>query len=610
MNTELELIFQCEEQGIEAEKITVFDRPLEKGEEQEVCEGRILLHNICRGDVYSYKLETQGCYIVTGTVLFSGEDLEEGRRVIRYSMEKRAAGCCEAFAVSRWTEPVENRLFCNEELSGTDLSLNTPFFASDRKGKGSHQFTSPGEASAWLKDLCAASPFLRLFFLDEEEHCPAVVCTKENLKACKTAEDFARVLKDSSRLNVLYQAQVHGNEPASGEGALAVAAALAENPELTEKLNLVMIPYVNRSGTEQFSRWENETLDLNRDALLLRSPATAAVHRIFSRIMPEVFIDGHEFSGRKRQVKLTEGGYVLDSLDDVLLSCLDHLNREPEIFPAENRIMLQTLTQLREKGFRSFVYPGSWAANTSCGYARMMNTLAFLVETNGIKRGAQNFRRRVVSQRETVMLLLSACAARHKELKDLVRTARCSLAEKGSTYNEENCFVLAHETRTDESFVMERKGFGFDGTPLKEGRVQKVFNRAEPVRSRPKPTAYILSRGACETDHAGRILTANGAECFELKPGAAAKVVDAAGRLSERVFAKGAWVFAMDQPAANVIAASLEPDLGDVSERNGSFVQAGILKEEQVFRSFEDCPGKNLRKGIKSGKNPERRNRY
>ena len=312
MNTELELIFQSEGQGAEAEKITVFDQPLERGAEQEACEGRLLLYNICQGDVYSYKLETQECYIVTGTLLFSEEDLAKGKRVIRYSMESRADGGCQPFIISRWTDRVENELFRSETLSGADLSLNTPFFTSDRKGKGSHQFTSPGEASAWLKGLCAASPFLRLFFLDEEEHCPAVVYSKENLKNCKTAEDFVRVLRDSCRLNVLYQAQVHGNEPASGEGALAVAASLAENPELREKLNLVMIPYVNRSGTEQFSRWENETLDLNRDALLLRSPATAAVHRIFSGIMPEVFIDGHEFSGRKRQVKLTEKGYVLD----------------------------------------------------------------------------------------------------------------------------------------------------------------------------------------------------------------------------------------------------------------------------------------------------------
>ena len=228
-----------------------------------------------------------------------------------------------------------------------------------------------------------------------------MIFTKEPLDDAETLDEALQRLAAGGRLKALYQAQLHGNEPAAGEGALAAVQKLAEIYDggldsrssarkkncgktagaeksscdmtecggiLTEAMDIVIIPFANENGSREFSRWETvcggencageiaasgsdngencvkeasaernraseigvsgsdgEKLDLNRDALLLRSEVTRAIHRIFCVLMPEIFIDAHEFSGRKRQVHEENGHYILDSLDDIQITCVDHL---------------------------------------------------------------------------------------------------------------------------------------------------------------------------------------------------------------------------------------------------------------------------------------------
>lgn len=710
------LIFQAED-GFCAEKITVYKGPLEKGEAFEAAEvkdalseagsagkalserfgmktalpefsaakesflqgtdaeefsaeakaAEVFLTEAAAGSVYSYKLDLEGCYVYTGVVAFTAEDAANGVKIIPYHMEKRRESGFEAVFVSQWTEEVETGCFNPEQLRGFDKRVpDTPAFSED---KAAHQFTSAEEALAFLKKICAAYSGVYLYELKEQGGCPVVIFTKEHLDDAETLDEALQRLAADGRLKALYQAQLHGNEPAAGEGALAAVQKLAEIYDgglysrssvrkkscgktagaeksscdmtecggiLAEAMDIVIIPFANENGSREFSRWETvcggencageiavsgsdngencvkeasaernraseigvsgsdgEKLDLNRDALLLRSEVTRAVHRIFCVLMPEIFIDAHEFSGRKRQVYEENGHYILDSLDDIQITCVDHLNRDRRIFELENQIMLDTIDSLSEKGFRSFFFPGSFSQNTSCGYARLMYALTFLVESNGIRRGKIHYGRRVLSQREAVLSILFQAAAKADTIREQVDAARKDFVKRGGVFDEEDIFVL--EQKTDQSRGVERprKSFDFAGNPIDADRRVFICNRGEAVRGRIRPAAYILPKDCPGAEKAAEILSANGAVYEELEAGKSVcverylyngeKIVQSCAE--NRTFEAGAYVFSLQQMAANVISASLEPDLGDVTERNGSFLQAGIL-----HRDGDVCP--------------------
>lgn len=668
----IRLIFKAED-GFCAEKITVYKGPLEKGEAFEAEEVKellseekteeVFLPEASSGSVYSYKLDSEGCYVYTGVVFLNDADAAKGIKVIPYHMDKRRESGFEAVFVSQWTEEVENGCFAMENLQGCDRSVpNTPAFS---KEKAAHQFTSAEESFGFLKKICASYSGVYLYELKERSGCPVVIFTKELLDDAGTLDEALQGLVDDGRLKALYQAQLHGNEPAAGEGALAAVQKLAEiydgglysrsfarkknwiktagteesfcdmtaySGDLAERMDIVIVPFANVTGSREFSRWETvcgrgtreetvawgtwpeeavaerkctseigvgksddgqtrgseacKKLDLNRDALLLRSEVTRAVHRIFCTLMPEIFIDAHEFSGRKRQVHEENGQYILDSLDDIQITCVDHLNRDSRIFELENEIMLDSIDSLSEKGFRSFFFPGSFSQNTSCGYARLMYALTFLVESNGIRRGKLHYARRVVSQREAVLAILFKAAAKADTIREQVDAARRDFVKRGSVFDEQDLFIL--EQKTDESRGVERqrKSFDFAGNLIDANRRVLICNRGETVRGRIRPAAYILPKDCPGSERAVEILSANGAVYEELEAG---ETICAERYLREgekfvqscaenRIFEAGAYVFSLQQMAANVISASLEPDLGDVTERNGSFLQAGILQ--------------------------------
>jgi len=584
MKNGIELIFKNCIESERAESITVYEGPLEKGDPAEAVDSALFLEGAAAGDVYSYKLDRQGFYVYTGVVEFTEVDEAAGRREILYRLDRRRKTGYEAVFVSRWTDEVEDGgLFSLDGLNVDGKAPDTPGFTGD---KGLHQFASMGEVRVFLRELCGKAPNLTLFSLDEggeNKRCPVVIGSEADLSGEVSLKAALEKLKRRDTMKVLYQAQVHGNEPASGEGALAVLKYFAENgavlENLCKKMDFIVIPRVNIDGSSIFSRWQKEKLDLNRDALLLRAPVTRAIHHIFNVLRPEVFIDGHEFSGRKRQTKACGKGYILDSLDDILITCVDHLNRDGRIFEIENGIMLDTVDFLREEGFRSFFFPGSFAVNTYCGYARQLHCLSFLVESNGIRRGKLNFARRVLSQREAVLHILQKSAEQADLIRKTAAETRSAFIERGVEFDRSSLFVLEQKTKEEDGIARPRKSFDFRGRLLGgEDRQDVIFNRGEVVRKIARPAAYLIPETAKGAARAVEILSANGVQWYRNET--------------------GDYVFPMNQFAANLIAASLEPELGDVTPRNGSFVQAEILGEDgkdpvkRIMRNADETQNK------------------
>lgn len=149
------------------------------------------------------------------------EDIRTGQKNISYTLDRRAGEGYEAKTVYRWPEVFEEKLFDAGGLTGVDRSLlDTPAFNAE---KAAHQFTSIEEGCEYLRNLCNESSRAYLYYLEENSLCPVVILTGQNLDGADTLDQAIVKLSKDKKMKVMYQAQIHGNEPASGEGLLRYA---------------------------------------------------------------------------------------------------------------------------------------------------------------------------------------------------------------------------------------------------------------------------------------------------------------------------------------------------------------------------------------------------
>ena len=111
--------------------------------------------------------------------------------------------------------------------------------------------------------------------------------------------------KTNSSIKVLLFAQQHGNEPSGKEAALLLLKELASEKqnELFKNLDLYIIPCLNPDGSEAGTRNNANNADINRDHLILTQPEIISLHKIFTKINPEVTLDIHEFSAYRKEFR-------------------------------------------------------------------------------------------------------------------------------------------------------------------------------------------------------------------------------------------------------------------------------------------------------------------
>ena len=569
-------------------EITLFFTPDAKGNGMTVENGRITLQNVQEGDVFSYKVAAPSCYTVTTSFTIDTWDLMRQSKRIVIERPHRSGLGYEPTQLHSWGEAVEEALFDKKSLRSVDFGLlDTPAF---RASKAANAFTTVSEGTSYLDQLSHSSDKAHLYFLDSGRTWPVALFTDTDLSNAATLEEALALMASDGKLKVLYQAQIHGNEPAAGEGALTVAKSLARDSEgYLSNMDVVIVPYVNQYGAERFVRGGDAGgLNLNRDSLALRSGSMKRLHDLYNQLMPEVFIDGHEFGSISSSIGQTDDGFYFKWQDDIQVTCVNNLNRQADLFDQELKIVKNTLSALRDKGFRTFMYKPSCNNTTSCNYARLRNSYTFLLESNGIGLGKNHFDRRVLSHHEAVSSILKQVSDESQTIQQKVASAREGLVEKGRVYSASNKFVLKHGYSDKNKFSIPRPSFDFSGryvgSPYK---MEACSNTDDALRSRTRPTAYILSKQTAGAQNVKDTLTANGAEYFELKnqttvPVRQYKGTTTKAQIGEKkdvTFSKGAYVFFMDQEAANIIAASMEPDVNDTTGYNGTFVQSGVLRK-------------------------------
>ena len=173
--------------------------------------------------------------------------------------------------------------------------------------------------------------------------------------------------------------------------------------------------------------------------------------------------------------------------------------------------------------------------------------------------------------------------------------------ETGKTYSESDVLVLKQSA----------SGKVKSPTPLHQyvadiyGNINSIGANAISlqdtiVRSRTRPTAYVVPADVEWIDKLLYTLDRHGAEDYKLNAGSSAELqqyyyIEADGtksciadlRDSAKVtFEKGAYVIPMDQESGTIIGMLMEPDVGDSARYNGTIYQNGLLKYDETTKNF------------------------
>ncbi len=182
--------------------------------------------------------------------------------------------------------------------TGPGASLRTQWETS-----GNATYTSDVNEYAYEAALVAASPRVRMVELGRTNPVAGGPAAPGNrpinmlVIGYPTPPATAQAVSDSP--TILYNCNVHGNEPQGRESCLIFARMLAftEDPHLLEILSnvtVLIVPCINGNGRAANTRGNETGADLNRDYAGIVQPETKAFVAMLRDYTPEVGLDIHE----------------------------------------------------------------------------------------------------------------------------------------------------------------------------------------------------------------------------------------------------------------------------------------------------------------------------
>ena len=254
--------------------------------------------------------------------------------------------------------------------------------------------------------------------------------------SCCFVSTSGRFGQDSSRLRVMLSAQQHGDEP-SGKEALTLLLARIANHDLDSvlsRIDLLVIPQMNPDGGELRQRRTADSIDLNRNHLLLSSPEPRGLHDLFARWQPQVTMDIHEYGPYSKS--WSDSGFIKAA--DVQLGMLTNLNSSEALRAYQRKSVFPFVAAvMREKGFLFHEYIvgspddlirySTTEPNDGRQSFGILNTLSFIQEGRGGHNPEEDLERRATSQLASVEGLLAYCAGNAGEIRSLVSRERLRL---------------------------------------------------------------------------------------------------------------------------------------------------------------------------------------
>jgi hypothetical protein len=415
-----------------------------------------------------------------------------------------------------------------------------------------------------------------------------------------TAEGLAdaAAIKALDRPIVWLVGQQHGNEPAGGEAMLALSSALADGElkPLLDRITVVIVPRANPDGAAAFVRASANGFDLNRDHLLLTLPETRGLHAKMTELPPDVVIDAHEFSVANRWI---EKFNALQATDAMFLHATHPAVAKETTGLSESLFRPAMEAALTRHGLKPFWYHttsfrpedktvsmGGNAPGISRNHFGLTGAVSFLIETRGVGIRMEGFQRRVATHYLAAKAALETAAAEAPRVRMAVMQARQAIA------TARDDLVVGHRIATVKMTLPM-----VDPDTAADKPVEVDFRdsrRITVTATRPRPAGYIVAAEGAAAVEALKtkgvlVCQLGGSEPVDVE---AFRVESRSGQVSrdaresinpERAVnvtiearkvggAPGTVFIPMSQPAAAIIAATLEPD------SPGSHVGSGITQ--------------------------------
>ena len=472
------------------------------------------------------------------------------------------------------------------------------------------------ETVAWCRDLAAASPQVayRSFGTSPQgRELPLVIWDRDGL-------DTPQACRQAGRVVLLVQACIHAGETCGKDAGMTFVRDLTRGGPAG--VTVLFIPIFNVDGHERFGpfnrvnqngpremgwRTTAQNLDLNRDHLKADAPEMQAWLRLWDAWQPHFLVDIHSTNGADYQYPITYGLELHGNLDppltDWLRGYLDSVSVEMAAagFPLAPYVTFRNWHD-PQSGLRSWVA----GPRFSQGYAAVRNRPGLLIEAHMLKP----YPVRVEGTRKLLDATLAHLAAGPAQLAALCADADVRTA--GPQFRAEAVPLVWEATEASEPFTFlgvayERRVSDLSGGEYfvydpEQPRTFTVphFNQPRVSVSASLPEAYLIppqwetvvQRLALHGVHLDRLL-----EDTELRvrtwrlvePRWEGRPVQGRHFMScdlepvtvSVVYPAGTVVVDVAQPAARLIAHTLEPESPDAFVRWG-FFDAVLTRVEYV----------------------------
>lgn len=246
-------------------------------------------------------------------------------------------------------------------------------------------------------------------------------------------------IRAKGRVIVLAEAAIHAGEPDGKDAGLMLIRDIAifgKYPGILDNVTFLFIPIINPDGHEDFgthyrinqngpeevgARFTSQRLNMNRDFIKADAPETKALLKLYSKWLPELFIDIHVTNGADFQYVTTYG--------------LDHCGfLAPNMFRWTKEVFEKELNKMMEQsGYPVFPYfefnsytnpragvlPDNFPPQYSNGYASANNRIGMLIENHIYKP----YKERVTSAYKIMKHSLEIAGKNSRELLKLTEEA-------------------------------------------------------------------------------------------------------------------------------------------------------------------------------------------
>ena len=416
---------------------------------------------------------------------------------------------------------------------------------------------------------------------------------------------------------ILILGQQHGNEPAGGEAALAIAQQIAvADAALLEGVNVLIMPRANPDGADRFARVTASGADVNRDHLLLRTPEAQHIANVVRQYRPQVVLDLHEFTVGDRWV----AKFGVLQKYDALVQAATVGNMSPAIAAAQKTYVEAVQRALIDAGQTPFWYfttsgdakdkmvaMGGVQPDTGRNVNGLRQAISLLIETRGVGLGRHHFKRRVHGHVVAALAVIKTAANQGSALVAMMDAADAQVADLACRGE----LVI----RAQHSLTRQTLDF-WDATTGAPRSLEVVWRSALDLRvdlQRPRPCGYLVAGSQAQALDRLRALGVQmrpasefqssapnwAVERFEVLSTDDGKRQDARGAIEDgddvRVFAvrtvpaqlqaqPGSFYVSLAQPLSALISAALEPDSQNSYAANSllNLGEANVLRVMQV----------------------------